>query len=95
MAVSETQIPAEPFLVYPDSPDARTPGTGDGPGIDASEFLSTLFDIINPLQYIPLVSNIYREITGDDIGGTARMIGGALFGGPVGFAAASGNVILE
>ncbi len=27
-----------------------------------------IVDIINPLQHIPVVSTIYREMTGDDIG---------------------------
>ncbi|WP_404382446.1 hypothetical protein [Caenispirillum salinarum] len=38
-------------------------------------------DIINPLQHIPVVSTIYREITGDTIKPIARLAGGALFGG--------------
>jgi len=58
-------------------------------------FFSTLLDVINPLQHIPLVSNLYREITGDEISPSARLIGGGLFGGPIGFASASANVILE
>lgn len=47
-----------------------------------------LLDVINPLQHIPIVSSIYREITGDRIGEAARIAGGALFGGPIGLAAA-------
>jgi len=43
-----------------------------------------LLDIINPLQHIPLVSSIYREITGDEINGFARVAGGALYGGIAG-----------
>ncbi len=41
-------------------------------------------DIINPLHHIPLISSIYRDLTGDEIGLAARIIGGALFGGPFG-----------
>jgi len=43
-----------------------------------------LVDIINPLQHIPVVSAIYREVTGDQPGAAARLIGGALYGGPIG-----------
>jgi hypothetical protein len=43
-----------------------------------------LLDIVNPLQHIPDISTIYREITGDEMGLGARMLGGALFGGGVG-----------
>ena len=47
-----------------------------------------VLDIINPLQHIPVVSTIYRMVTGDEIGMGARLAGGALFGGPLGIAAA-------
>lgn len=54
---------------------------------------SDLIDIINPLQHIPIVSSIYRALTGDTIGGPARILGGLLFGGPLGFAAGIGTTI--
>ncbi len=47
-----------------------------------------VLDIINPLQHIPVISTIYRMVTGDEIGVGARIAGGALFGGPLGAAAA-------
>ncbi len=47
-----------------------------------------MLDVVNPLQHIPLVSTAYRELTGDEIGGPARILGGFLYGGPVGFASA-------
>jgi hypothetical protein len=78
----------DPFSVYPEAPP-------EVPVVEGDDFLSTLLDIINPLQHIPIISNIYRELTGDEIGGAARMIGGALFGGPLGFASASANTIIE
>lgn len=48
-----------------------------------------LLDTINPLQHIPVISTIYREVTGDTIGPVARIVGGTIFGGPVGFAASA------
>ncbi|MFN4275428.1 MAG: hypothetical protein ACK4FJ_03945 [Ferrovibrio sp.] len=51
-------------------------------GFKFADFL----DIINPLQHIPIVSTIYRAITGDQIEAGSRMAGGALFGGPIGLA---------
>ncbi|MFT5133298.1 MAG: hypothetical protein ACI9SC_001768, partial [Gammaproteobacteria bacterium] len=45
-----------------------------------------LIDIINPLQHIPILSNVYRKISGDTIDPAARVAGGALFGGPIGAA---------
>lgn len=45
-----------------------------------------IIDIVNPLQHIPIVSNIYRKITGDVIAPAMEIAGGALFGGPLGAA---------
>jgi hypothetical protein len=45
---------------------------------------SDVLDIVNPLQHIPGVSTVYRMITGDEISMGARMVGGALYGGPLG-----------
>lgn len=54
-----------------------------------------LLDVINPLQHIPVVSTIYRHLTGDAISSSAKVIGGGLFGGPVGLAAATMNAVLK
>lgn len=44
-----------------------------------------LLDVVNPLQHLPVVSSIYRWITGDGIGNLPRVVGDALYGGPIGF----------
>ncbi len=54
-----------------------------------------VLDTINPLQQIPVVSTIYRAMTGDTISTGSRLIGGALLGGPVGFALALLNEIFQ
>jgi hypothetical protein len=56
---------------------------------------SDVLDVINPLQHIPIVNDIYRELTGDKIGVGARLIGGTLYGGPVGLIGAAFNAVLE
>lgn len=43
-----------------------------------------LIDIINPLQHLPVVSTLYRWVTGDAIGALPRIIGDGLYGGPIG-----------
>jgi hypothetical protein len=53
-----------------------------------------LVDIVNPLQHIPVVSTIYRKITGDEIGNFARIAGGAVFGGFLGAAAGGVNALV-
>ena len=47
-------------------------------------FIKSFIDIINPLQHIPIVGNIYRNITGDQISPGARIAGSTLYGGPIG-----------
>lgn len=91
----EMTIAALPASGVPPKPPARqaeAAGNGDGRehrglfgpgGFKFSDFL----DIINPLQHIPIVSTVYRALTGDQIEAGSRMAGGALFGGPIGLAA--------
>jgi hypothetical protein len=43
-----------------------------------------LLDAINPLQHIPVVSTIYRAVTGDTLGEAARVVGDGLYGGVIG-----------
>lgn len=49
-------------------------------------FLKSVLDVINPLQHLPVIGTMYRHLTGDEIGATARVAGGALYGGPIGAA---------
>jgi len=55
----------------------------------------TVLDTINPLQHIPIVSTIYRELTGDIPAPASQVAGGALFGGVIGFVASLFNVQVE
>ena len=64
--------------------DDDTPSFGD------------LLDVINPLQHIPIINDIYREVTGDNkIGVGARLVGGALFGGVLGLIGSAINAVVE
>jgi hypothetical protein len=63
-------------------------------GEDGLTFLDFL-DIINPLQHIPIISTIYRHLTGDELSPAARVAGGALYGGIIGAAVSIANVIVE
>lgn len=54
-----------------------------------------ILDLINPLQHIPGVSTVYQAITGDKPSAGAQIIGGAIFGGPLGFIASIANAIIE
>ncbi len=52
-------------------------------------------DVINPLQHIPVVNTLYREMTGDEIKAPAKMIGSAIIGGPIGLALAMVDSAIE
>lgn len=84
-------LPSAGMQPKPPAKQAEAAGNGEarehrgmfGPGgFKFSDFL----DIINPLQHIPIVSTVYRALTGDQIEAGSRMAGGALFGGPIGLA---------
>jgi len=63
-------------------------------GDDGLSFWDVL-DVFNPLQHIPVVNAIYREITGDEIDPAMKLAGGALFGGFIGLGAAAVDVAIE
>jgi hypothetical protein len=73
----------------PDAPDEVVFTDGKKRGF------GDLLEAINPLQHIPIVSTIYREVTGATIEPAARMIGGLVFGGPIGLASALVNAFVE
>lgn len=54
-----------------------------------------VIDVVNPLQHIPVVSTVYRWLTGDTISPAAELAGGALYGGAVGFAASAGMIAMD
>lgn len=67
-------------------------------GIDTGEgevSFDDLLDLVNPLHHLPVIGTLYRRLTGDTLDGPARILGGLLYGGPVGFAAAAANAIAE
>ncbi len=94
-------IPAN--LPY-EAPAAASSGAGSADGgesfadflWDGGEFgIGDVLDAINPLQHLPIISMLYREIAGDDIGAAPRLAGGAIFGGLLGLAASVFNIVLE
>lgn len=62
---------------------------------DGAFSFGDLLDLVNPLQQIPIVSSLYRSLTGDTLSTGARLAGGFLMGGPVGFMVAAINAGLE
>jgi hypothetical protein len=79
------------------APDKTNPADGAETaawGKDGFTFGDVL-DIINPLQHIPIISDIYRAVTGDEIAPAARLMGGSLLGGLPGLAVAAVNTAVH
>ena len=62
-------------------------------GEDGLSFRDVL-DAVNPLNHIPIVSDILANVTGHRPSTASKLAGGAMFG-PIGFAASLANVIFE
>lgn len=56
---------------------------------------SDLVAILNPLQNLPIVGTIYRKLTGDEPHPAARVLGGLLWGGPLGLFGAALTYVAE
>lgn len=71
---------------------------GDDPRAGMAEGELTFGDVlqaINPLHHLPVIGNVYRELTGEKLAPMARIVGGGLFGGVFGALAAIGNAVVE
>jgi len=64
-------------------------------GDDEAFSFGDVIDMINPLQHLPVIGTLYRKFTGDTIKPFANIIGGAIFGGPVGAVSSTANVIIK
>lgn len=76
--------------------DQNNPATAPPTVNETEEFgFDDLLDMLNPLHHIPLVGPLYRAVTGDTITTPAKIVGAAAYGGPLGFASALGNAVIE
>lgn len=61
----------------------------DGLGLD------DVFDTVNVLNHIPVIADIYQDVTDTVVDPIANVIGGYIYGGPLGLAYASVNLAFE
>lgn len=78
-------------------PAALTYAADEASAADAEDEFGfwDIIDMVNPLQHVPIINHLYRDITGDEIKPASKIIGGSLFGGMAGGAGAIANVIVE
>jgi len=81
---------------------APTPATPSKPDItyepankDDQLSFGDIIDIINPLQHLPVIGTLYRKFTGDTMKGFSEIIGGAIYGGPVGAVSSTLDVAVK
>lgn len=75
--------------------DALITGSIGEDAVEDGLAFADLVDALNPLQHLPGISSLYREVTGDEISAPARIVGGAIFGGPIGAGLSIAESILE
>ncbi len=87
--LSDTHVSKNHSVDFNSGSDSRDSGTDDAFGF------GDLLDMVNPLQHIPLVNLVYREVTGDEIRPVGKIIGGGVFGGPVGMASGLVDAVIK
>jgi len=99
--VHETALAAQNHNAYAPGPalgpDGKTPDISYGPanGNDDGFSFGDVIDMINPLQHLPVIGALYRKFTGDTIKPMSNIIGGAIFGGPIGAVSSTVNVVVK
>ena len=74
---------------------AKTAAVTDAKSSNQGFSFDDALDIINPLQHIPIVSTIYRSLTGDTIKPLERLAGDTLYGGIPGFLSSAANLAFQ
>lgn len=62
---------------------------------DSGYQFEDVIDVINPLHHLPIVGMVYRGLTGDTLHPMSQIIGGALYGGPVGAVTGTINAVSQ
>lgn len=77
---------------------ASVPATADQTGAPAEKqesFFHHLWDVVNPLQHIPVIGTIYRAITGEKLDAVEKIAGDTLYGGLWGAVSSIADVAFE
>ncbi len=95
--VHKAALAAQDMNYLPQGPQASGGATPDitYEGEDKEFGFGDVLDIINPLQHLPVIGTLYRKFTGDTINPFSNIVGGALFGGPIGAASGAINLAVK
>ena len=70
---------------------AKTNGT-DNVSLGFKDFV----DLVNPLQHLPIIRNIYQAATGDtDMKPSVKLVGDSIYGGPLGMISSGADAIIK
>jgi len=92
------------MMMSPGPAGGKTPGvpvsadksSGDTSGAAPHEsFFHHLWDVINPLQHLPVIGTIYRAITGEHLDPVEKIAGDTLYGGLWGAVSSIADVAFE
>jgi len=92
------------MMMSPGPAGGKTPGvpvsadksSGDTSGAAPHEsFFHHLWDVVNPLQHLPVIGTIYRAITGEHLDPVEKIAGDTLYGGLWGAVSSIADVAFE
>jgi hypothetical protein len=98
MPVADFSIHAVNPAVQGQAPAAAKAADKTAPDDGSFSFgtiLNDILDVVNPLQHLPVISTLYRHLTGDKIDVPEKLAGDLLYGGPLGLAFSVGDTIFE
>lgn len=94
--VQDNLVTAQAYAPVTDAAGNMAPDIEYADAGESGEYtFADVIDIINPLHHLPVIGTIYRKLSGDTIKPMANIIGGAVFGGPVGAVSSTMNVVVK
>src|ERR1700722_1813598 len=91
----DPSISAIPFPALPQAQAVANAPASSAPASHSGFTFHDFLSIINPLQHLPVISTIYRAVTGDTIGMPEKIAGDALYGGVWGAVASVADAAFE
>jgi len=96
MIASPGPAGAKPASVLAQSvPGVPSSATGTASAQPHEGFFHHLWNVVNPLQHVPVIGTIYRAITGEHLDAVEKIAGDTLYGGLWGAIASVADVAFE